>query len=190
MREIFIATEAVDTSVEDEIAKLEEQSKEFEAIAAHAEWLDTQSEIVKELATELATVQTDRKMCPRFTVETTIVRGRTIHTASCANGVHQSLQSPEHAVFLMVDSFRTREEDKPEIHERIKAHGGDIKNARRVAAQIAKTVRERSPGLSGEEYDALVLKALDQYEADLEATLGSTAPGIVPPLAIGPARVR
>ena len=162
MPEMFIPEIDVDTSAQEEAAKLEEQAAEFAAIAAHGEWLATQPETIRTLGEELAT---KGKQAPRFALGTKVRRGVTIYTAESPNGYHESKQSHEHALFLLVDSFRVRVEDTPEVHARILSKsGGDIKSARALAAHIARTVREAHPKVSGEERDALVLAALQERE--------------------------
>jgi len=102
--------------------------------------------------------------------------GSPVYIAKCANGVHESVDSPEQALFLLVDSFRTRVEDLPETHARVQAWGGsyaaDVQVARDAVAEIAWKVAKENPALSGEERDALVLAALDTEEqAQAEAAL-------------------
>jgi hypothetical protein len=165
MPEIHITEQPVEESVEGQIASLESEREELLAIAEHAEWLETQSETTQELARELAAKQTAGAMKPRFTLSTETRRGSTVYIAQSANGYHESRQSPEHALFLLVDSHRTRIEDTPAFHARILAKsGGDIKSARAVAMDLARSVRAANPNMPGAARDALVLAALQMRE--------------------------
>lgn len=174
MPEIFIPEEPRDADEEARYAesvRLARETEELLQIAAFTEWIETQSETVRALGAELIELQTARKMSPRFMITEVTLHGRTIWTAVCANGIHQSRQSAEHALFLLVDSFRTRIEDKPETHARVQAWGGsyaaDVKTARRHCAAVAQRIREQNPNMPGEQRDALVLAQLGADERRL-----------------------
>lgn len=170
MPEIFIADEASGPS-EKELKARADQIEELEQIAAFAEWFGKQSETVQELGRELDALQAARGMNRRFMLETEERYGRPLFVAHCANGRHESRQSPEHALFLLVDSFRTRAEDKAETHARImQIHGMDLKAARRFARELAKEIQdEHGKGVPGETRDKFLDRALDEQERELAA---------------------
>lgn len=125
------------------------------------------------LTAELGAMQDARKMERGGSFGERLARdGETvIYTVTSPNGYHESAESHEHALFLLVDSHRTRVEDTPALHERILTKsGGDIKGARSVAMRLAREVREANPDVSIEQHDALVLARLEQREADQDAT--------------------
>jgi hypothetical protein len=163
MPEIFIAETG--TADEKELRQLAAVVEDLEQIAAFAEWFDAQSDTVKDLGRELLAIQEARGMNPRFQLDTEERYGKPIFIARCGNGRHESRQSPEHAMFLMVDSFRTRGEDRPETHARVMGmHGCTIKDARRISAALAADLRVQQPGISGEARDMLFESALDEKE--------------------------
>lgn len=170
MPEIFVEELPLEPS-EKELKGLADAVAELAQIAAFAEWFDGQSKIVQELGRELGAIQAARGMNPRFQIDTLERYGRPLYVAHCANGRHESRQSEEHAMFLLVDSFRTRIEDKPETHERImEIHGMDLKSARRYARELAQRVQEaHGKGVPGETRDKLFARELEDEEEALTA---------------------
>lgn len=168
MPEIHIAE--IETTDEKELRRQAKIIEDLDQIASFAEWFETQSETVKALGAELAEIQAARGMNPRFQVDTEERYGRPLYVAHCANGRHESRQSPEHAMFLLVDSFRTRAEDRPETHERLmQMHGCTVKEARRLAAEIAAELRAKHPGTPGETRDKLFENEVAKAERELVA---------------------
>jgi hypothetical protein len=161
MAEIFIPTDPTAGEV-DELERLSRAFAEIAMLGAWEAWLSTQSETVQALAAEWAALRNTRF---KFG-QTHDRRGRKLYTCSSKYGHHESYQSHEHALFLLVDSHRARIEDKPETHQRILAWAGhaDVKQARATARAIAKRIREENPNMPGEQRDALVLAALDRAE--------------------------
>lgn len=168
MPEIFIAE--TETANEKELRRLAAAVEDLEQIAAFAEWFEGQGDTVKELGRELLAIQEARGMNPRFQLDTEERYGKPLYVAHCANGRHESRQSLEHALFLMVDSFRTRAEDRPETHARLmEVHGCDVKAARKLAAEMAENTRARFPAVSGEMRDAFLADELGKVERDVAA---------------------
>lgn len=157
----FLSAEAFELAEAEGAAKLAQRHADFVA------WLADQPESFRNLASKWFDLQTERKMPPGFSA--TIFRdrrGRLVYEVSCANGVHQSHESFEHALELLIDSHRPRVEDLEATHLRMQAWSGDvdIKGARRLCDGLAKDVRALNPGLTGEEYDALFEEALSMRE--------------------------
>lgn len=132
--------------------------------AAFVEWLANQPESFQRLATDLFALQDERHMQHGF--EASMLRdkrGRLVYQIRCANGVHQSHDGYEHAMTLLLDSFRIGHEDKAETHARMMAVMGvtNIKHARDACARLA---REAPAHLSHEERDAHVEAVLVKLE--------------------------
>ncbi len=124
------------------------------------------------LFAELEAMQAKYKMATghEFSVRQAPRTGFPVYICKTANGHHESAESYEHALFLLVDSFRTRIEDTEAVHLRIQAWDGvAIKTCRKIADSIAKEVLAANPGMPGEERDALVLAALDDEESNRAA---------------------
>lgn len=87
-------------------------------------------------------------------------KGLPVFIVRAQNGYHESPESFEHALELLVDSHRTRPEDLFENHQRMMALTGcSLKDARRRCAEMAKSA-------SGDP-DTRFLHALDLFEAHL-----------------------
>lgn len=137
------------------------EAAELEAIAQWGEWLATQSETIQALAEEWAAHRHSR-----FTLsERRDRRGRTVYVCDCEHGHHESLQSYEHAIFLLVDSHRVRLEDRPETAARVAGLDGvEVKAARVSVQRLAREIREANPMASGEERDGLLAAELAEME--------------------------
>jgi hypothetical protein len=138
---------------------------------------------VASLLAELGQMQADRRMGGGVWIGTNPHRktkeGGPVFVAMCPNGYHESAESEAHALSLLVDSFRTRAEDRPEIHERIQAWGGsyaDIRFARETAQRIAKKVRHDHPAADGASLDVMLGDELSKREADRGARMGKPVP--------------
>lgn len=117
------------------------------------------------LASELADIQKRYRMQEGLEFGFRETRGgAVVYVARSPNGYHESTESHAHALWLLVDSFRTRIEDTPEVHARLQALSGDIQAARIEAMRIAAAVRKENPDATGPERDTLVLVALDRRE--------------------------
>ena len=96
--------------------------------------------------------------------------GATVYRVRCANGEHWSIESPAHAMFLLVDSHRTRYEDTLVCHQRLLSWGKrDVREARKWAARIGAEVRDAHPDATVEEHGRFVLAYIEQREAEREA---------------------
>ncbi len=157
----------------DEAAKLAEELAAYEEklrlSATFAEWLGEQSETVQKLVEENAEIGRAKRFANTFvnvTCETK--KGRTVWTCHAANGFHQSTTSAEHAVFLLVDSHRTRVEDTEEFRERLQAANGmSKKEALRACARLTNEMRAADPRATGKERDALATVWLENLEAEM-----------------------
>jgi hypothetical protein len=128
------------------------------------------------LLSELGRMQSDRKMGGGVWLGVnptkTTKDGGAVYAAVCPNGYHESTESEAHALFLLVDSFRTRAEDLPETHARIQSWGGsfrDIDVARLTARRIAKQVRSEHPRVDGHTLDNMFNAELSKREAHIKA---------------------
>lgn len=158
MSEIFIPDDP-NAGEHDELTETVRDLNRVEATARWNLWLSEQSETIQALAAEWADLRGDRFMLS-MSVDR---RGRRLFVCSSRFGSSESLQSHEHALFLLVDAHRVRAEDRPEHHARI---GGDVKQARREAQAIAKKIRDENPGMSGADRDVLFQKALREREKE------------------------
>lgn len=158
--EIHIAEEPLDVALHAAV-KLEVQAAEFEELARYAEWLLKQSETFQALASEWASLRGSRLMLDELKTR----RGR-IFRVSCDHGIHESLQSAEHALFLLVDSHRVRVTDTAEFRDRVMAANVGMlpKEALRRCEQIAAQIREANPAATGVERDALCIAHLEALE--------------------------
>jgi hypothetical protein len=147
MPEIHIPTEAADPQV-DEAARIATGLRELADRTSWELWLSEQSATTQALAAEWQALRGSRFALRRKADK----QGRIVHVCESTHGYHESRQSAEHALFLLVDSHRVREEDRTS------------RVPRRDAQRIAKAIREANPAASGEERDALFLAKLDELE--------------------------
>lgn len=160
MPEIHIPAEAVSPEVDEKLLA----ARELEELAKRTAWdlwLGDQGAKIQALAAEWSALRgTTFELSTKHDR-----RGRVVFVCESRFGYHESHQSHEHALFLMVDAHRTRLEDRPETAARIAAtEGGSLKSAQRRAQAIAKQVREAHPYMPGEERDGLVEKAVEELE--------------------------
>ena len=146
-------------------------AKELEAIAEFGRQLSLMSPTIQALASEYGLFRHVRN--PRFAITESVVRGQRIWTCESENGFHQSKTSAEHALFLLVDSHRTRIEDTEAFRLRVKAANAGMtsKEALRRCEQIGKQIRDANPKATGEERDALAMAHLEGLEAAAAAPL-------------------
>lgn len=158
MPEIFIPEQAPNA-----VDGLERAARELEELADRAAWelwLSTQSETIQALAAELETL---RKGVRFSLAMSTDHRGRRLYVCTAPIGHHESRQSYEHALFLLVDSHRIRLEDRPETARLVRfIEGGDLKVSARRAQEMAKQIRKTNPGMPGERRDELLAAELDR----------------------------
>lgn len=132
--------------------------------------------MLEDLKAEWSDLVKTRQMDGRVDVGTRERRkGGTAYFVSCSNGYHESAESHEHAFSLLVESFRTRAEDRPETYEKLLGKNGDVKAARQRAMQIAQTVRKANPMASPEEWDKLVVSEIEKRNSDQSVELAQIA---------------
>lgn len=175
----------------DEALSVAELEAREAAIAARAEveaarfdeWLASQSVELQALAAKLFEIQDQRKMAHGFDARVLRARdGGVIYEVSCLNGVHQSRENFEHALELLVRSFRTGIEDLESTHQRVLAYrGGHIKDARKVCAEAAERVRRANPDVHEEALDELVLAEIGRLETAHRDYLANATKNAQPP---------
>ncbi len=166
--------------IEESPAPIDEEAKQREAliealaeveqIAAFSWWLSEQSETVQKLAAEFAEIGARKGFKhSRINVTTEIKKGRTIWTCHALNGYHQSTTSAEHAVFLLVDSHRTRVEDTEGFRERVQAANAGMtkREAIRRCARLTNEMRAADPKATGQQRDRLATLWLESLEAEM-----------------------
>lgn len=118
-----------------------------EEAARHAsfiEWLAAQPASFKALADELFEMQSARKMAHGFVPSIRAGKdGRPIFVIRCANGHHESDESHEHALELLLDSHRTRIEDLESTHETARAALRKTQAGREAIAVAREEVVQR-----------------------------------------------
>lgn len=118
-------TELQITAQADAKAALEKAREAIEH-AAQVEfiaWRETQSPIIQALTDEWSEHAAKFGKDPRFKLDSRVSEktGKTIYFVKNGNGFHESYTSPEHALFLLVDSHRVRVEDMESTHDRIRS---------------------------------------------------------------------
>lgn len=151
---IFIADEPAPA------ARATEEKPDPEALA-FASWLSEQSETVQALAAEWGSMRSSRF---KF-YERQDSRGRDVFGVQCEHGQHESHQGHEHALFLLVDSHRTRAEDTPEFRARLEALGMTPKEALQRSQQMGRDVAKASGRMPIEDHDALVEAEMRRLES-------------------------
>lgn len=126
------------------------------------------------LMAELEEIQARHKMQSGGEFLTREARdGSTIYAVKTANGYHESAESYDHALFLLVDSFRTRIEDTQEFRDRLALAG--VSGGVRKALAIGSRVKLENPDMTGEERDALTTAILERHESDKAAAEAAAA---------------
>lgn len=108
---------------------------------------------MRDLSPELAALVVDwvaiaasRGMAPELDLGTRPARdGRIIYVVRCANGHHESYESHESAMRLLIDSHKTRAEDTEAVYARLIAVAGDVFSARDMARDLGATVDKTLP---------------------------------------------
>ncbi len=129
------------------------QDPELEALAADSLAAAEASVVANVLRLEWLQMALERKMPTQVMYDAKRdTRGRPVFSVRSDNGYHESYVGFEDALFLLVDSHRTREEDLESTHQRYMALTGvGIKDARKHCADIGR----KSPGAVLEEIEKL-----------------------------------
>lgn len=153
----------------DLMARQERELRQIEEIALFTGWLSEQSETIQALAREYAQIGIKRRFeHARINVTVSFKDGRTVWTCHALNGLHQSTTSAEHAVFLLVDSHRTRVEDTEEFRARVQAANAGMtkREAIRRCARLTNEMRAADPKATGQQRDRLATLWLESLEAE------------------------
>lgn len=161
MAEIFILTDENAAKVDGDALTIRELA-ETEATANWEIWLSTQSETIQALAAEWAALRNGDRF--RFS-ESVDRQMRKLYVCSSKYGHHESYQSRDHALYLLVDSHRVRAEDRPETRARLVALGHEPSTALRLCQAIGRNVA-KGGRMPGAEHDALVDAEIRKLEAE------------------------
>lgn len=127
------------------------------------------------LAAEWASLASLRGMDLVLVVSTRRDRkGRTIYIVRCANGYHESYNSHEEALRLLISAHTTRVEDTEAFYSPlVPAAGGNVKSARALARQLGTVTREANPLITDDDLDSLIRDAaqakIAEHAADVLA---------------------